>query len=102
MKQITVGEGSYILAGKDMNYVLFRSNIPIRLDSETLVYMVKLEAEKEGYKLPLQAQVPLRQIIAAEAKGQTALQAILGAMGPMVSQKWGAEGAELLSAFAQV
>lgn len=101
MKQITIGEGSYLLVGKDMNYVLFRSNIPIRMDSETLVYMVKLEAEKEGYKVPLQAQVPLRQIIAAEAKGQSALHSILSAMAPLVTQKWGAEGAELLAGLTQ-
>ncbi len=98
MEVIEIGEGAYILTSPEMNYVFFRSNIAVRLDSDNLVYMVKLEAEKDGYLVPVQAQVSLKEIIQAKTKGQSPLAAMIAALRPLVEQKWDAEKAKVLDA----
>jgi len=96
MEIIEIGEGAYILSTPEMNFSLFRSNIAIRVDSDNLVYMVKLEAEKEGYKIPVQTHVFLKDIVAGSKSGKNPLATMIEKLKPVVAEKWGAEEAKLL------
>ncbi|MDX2470684.1 MAG: hypothetical protein QNL04_08945 [SAR324 cluster bacterium] len=98
MDIIEIGEGSFIITTPEMNYVLYRSNIPIRLDSETLVYMVKVEAEKDGFKSPIQAKVSLEGVIDAVKNGASSTKAMIVAIRPIIVQMWGEEDAKIFDA----
>ena len=96
MEIIEIDAGSYIITAEDKSYALFRTNIPIRLDSGNLCYMVKVECEQEGYKMPLQAQVTFSEIKAGKAAGKTVMQVILGSVLHEIQQKWKLDFSALL------
>ena len=100
MEIIEIGEGSYIITTPEMNFVFYRTNIPIRLDSETLVYMVKVEAEKDGYKMPIQAKVAFSDVIAGVKEGKSPTKSMIDAVRPTIVQMWGEEDAKLFDNLA--
>jgi len=88
MEILEIGEGSYIVTLEGKNYALFRTNIPIRIDSENLVYMVKMECEEEGYFTVVQTQVSFKQLQEGKAAGKTPLKVFIEAILPMVQAQW--------------
>ena len=62
--------------------------------------MVKIEAEKDGFKLPIQEKVPFSKVIEGVKAGKSPMKSMIDAVRPTIAQMWSEDDAKIFDKLA--